>query len=210
MTLILRVFLSLSIIGIFPIGKTSTTHGAEILTASVIAPIVLPIAKDVLTEVAGTTKAAVVALSKKKNRCSLCNKAFFCKTRHAFSMCKSDCTEVHQIGGYELRIRFGEGWSLAACVKKGVAAGLQTFEGKGNIKSIAVYSQKDLNYLQELIALQMAARMIVDTDGKNIRPQDLEEMGISRQEAVDESIETVNTITASIQRALKSGMFGNQ
>lgn len=202
-----RLLVVLSMLGLLPTGPA---QGAEVLAASALAPIIIPIAKDVLKEVGKGTKAAVIALSKKKNRCKACNSAFTCKMKHAFSVCKSQCTEVRQVGGYELRIRFGEGWSLAECVKKGVGAGHQTARGKGNVKSIAIYSQEDLDYIQGLIAMSMVAHKIADTDGKSITRDELESMEMTREEAVDEANETINTITAAIVKGLKSGRFGNQ
>lgn len=205
-----RLFLTLSILGTLFLGNSRCVQGVEAVAASVIAPIVLPIAKDLLGEIASGAKKGVISLSKKKNQCKFCNFGLKCKAGPFFSACKSNCTVFQQVGGYELRIRFGEGWSLDECVRKGVRAQLQTPQGKGDTKSIALYSQQDLDYLLELIALKMAAHKIVDTAGKSIKPDELKKLETTREVAVLEAKETIETITQSIDEAVKSGRFGNQ
>lgn len=209
MTILPRLLLAFNLMSA-PWGTSGSAQSAELLTASVIAPIVTPIAKEILSTLTQEAKKGAVALSSKKTQCKLCNFGLKCKEKHLFSVCKSRCTAFHQIGGYELRIRFGEEWSLTECVTKGVRAQLQSPQGKGNTKSIAIYSQKDLDHLLELIAIKMAAHSIVDTGGKNISPKDLTNQGITRTQAVDEAQETIDTIAKSIDEAVRSGRFGNQ
>jgi|GEM_PF-3417374 len=133
-----------------------------------------------------------------------------CLGPHILSSCKQTCQKIENLGGYELRIRFGTNWSLAKCVKKGVDAGHQTPQGKGNPKSIALYSQKDLDDLLELIKIQMAARKVINTKGAVLKANDLKKLGKTVDQVIKESEELVTHIDASIKKNVEDGVYGNQ
>jgi hypothetical protein len=140
----------------------------------------------------------------------------YCKADKGLSTCKAFCQETYQVGGYELRIRFRvkkdgkEDWSLAACVKHGVQGGTKTSQGKANAKSIALYSQKDFESVLKLIALQMAARDVVNSKGAKLTDDGLKTRRMSREKAVKEAEELVKHIEGSIEHNVTNGLYGNQ
>lgn len=140
----------------------------------------------------------------------------YCMSEFARSKCKGGCQSIYQVGGYELRIRFklkkdgGEDWSLAACVRHGVSDGKQTSAGKGNTKSIAIYSQKDYESVLRLISMKMAARGVVDSKGSKLKEEELKKKGLTREEAVKEAGELETHIRDAIEKNVKEGLYGNQ
>ncbi len=100
---------------------------------------------------------------------------------------KGVCQKIKQVGGYELKIRFGKDWDLLKCVRHRVRSGKNSPQGKGNAKSIAVYSQTDLDDLLSLIALQMAARQIIDTNARVLKPEELSKEQPDRETVVNEA-----------------------
>ena len=177
-------------------------------------PLLEPIAKK--TVVAGIDHVKGIATGKKCLIGCTAVGSLYCKTERGLSLCKAACQEKYQVGGYELRIRYRidtnekEKWSLTTCVSHGVQGGEKTKEGKGNTKSIAVYSHKDFKSLLNLISLQMAAREVIDTRGSELKEEDLKEKGISREEAVKDASELVEHISASIKKNVQDGIYGNQ
>jgi len=140
----------------------------------------------------------------------------YCKAEKGLSTCKAFCQEIYQVRGYELRIRFRvkkngkEDWSLSDCVRHGVEGGAKTSAGKGNAKSIALYSQKDFESLLRLISLQMAARDVVNSKGAKLTEEGLKTKGMSREKAIQEAGELVKHIDTSIEQNVKDGIYGNQ
>ena len=65
-----------------------------------------------------------------------------CKTASGLSLCKAVCQKIKQVGGYELKIRFGKDWDLLKCVRHRVRSEKNSPQGKGNAKSIAVYTKR--------------------------------------------------------------------
>ncbi|MCE3230679.1 MAG: hypothetical protein K0R52_607 [Alphaproteobacteria bacterium] len=226
---------------------TASTASAFVLTgtaagvAGVLLPIVEPIAKDAIKGVAQEIQ-GVITGKKCPRVCT--GMALPCKKAAGLSFCKAWCQKIRQVGGYELKIRFGgmpdrqaksdafassapqkladrkkgmrsnpsgdKEWSLASCVRHRVRAGKNTPQGKGNLKSIAVYSQEDLNDLLSLIALQMAARQIVNTQGRGLSPEGLKLIKAKPEEVVKEAEELEKRITASITKNLADNIYGNQ
>lgn len=133
-----------------------------------------------------------------------------CMGPHILSSCKQICQKIENVGGYELRIRFGKDWSLIKCIRKGIKMGHQTSQGKGNPKSIAIYSQKDLDDLLSLIAVQMAARHTVQTKASGISDKTLAEQGTTREKMLQESAELVDHVEVSIKKNVEDGIYGNQ
>ncbi|OJW51172.1 MAG: hypothetical protein BGO67_12680 [Alphaproteobacteria bacterium 41-28] len=202
---------------------TASPAKAEPFTIAAVGAFLIPILKPIAEETVGkATKAIIDAtakLGKKSTQCSLCNLPGACSTGSALSLCKARCQEVVQMGGYEIRIRFGEGWgSLAGCLKKGVAAGLQAPSGKNNKLSIAVYSQFDLDQLTELIRSKVAAEQIVSSAGsvalKEIKKEypdaSREQIQALVQRTVKESKVAAEKIRAGIEHNVITGVYGNQ
>ena len=133
-----------------------------------------------------------------------------CMTKPGFSGCKQACQKIETLSGYELRIRFGKDWSLAKCIKKGITKQYQTPQGKGDPKSIALYSQRDLDGLLDLLKVQMAARKVIDTNGSVLKARDLQKLGKTAEQAVEESKELVEHIDQSIKKNVENGVYGNQ
>lgn len=185
--------------------------GATVAVAAGIAvpliPLIEPLAEKAI-------KATVSELKKIKiGKCPPnCRKGLpiSCGTKHAFSACKKLCQKIEQIGRYEIRVRFEEDWSLAECVRKRVNKGKTTPQGKGNTKSIAVYSQKDLDSLLNLIALRMGAREVVDSNGALLDNNELEKKGITRKKAVQDAKKLIQHIEESIENNVTNGEYGNQ
>ena len=171
-------------------------------------PIIKPIADEAIVDTIKHLKAVISGAT-----CPVTcrgSSALFCRSNRLFKICKQSCQKIDSIGGYELRIRFGKNWSLAKCVRRGIMSENQTPQGRGNLKSIAIYSQEDLDALLKLISLQMAARHIVDTNGSELTPNDLETQKLSRGEAVESSKSLITHIDTSIKENVKSGVYGNQ
>jgi len=133
-----------------------------------------------------------------------------CKTASGLSLCKGVCQKIKQVGGYELKIRFGKDWDLLKCVRHRVRSGKNSPQGKGNAKSIAVYSQTDLDDLLSLIALQMAARQIIDTKAQGLKNEELSAAETDRETVVNEAKDLVEHVTKSIETKLATGLYGNQ
>jgi len=194
---------------------------AEPFTIAAVGTFLLTILKPIAAETVGkATKAMIDAtakLGKKSTQCSTCNLPGACSTKSVLSLCKARCQEVVQMGGYEIRLRFGEGWgSLAGCVKKGVAAGLQAPSGKNNTRSIAIYSQYDFDLLKELIGYKVAAEQVVSSAGaaladsaeiKEAPPEKRKEL---IQKVVNQSKAAVEQIKAGITHNVVTGVYGNQ
>ncbi|WP_010299260.1 hypothetical protein [Candidatus Odyssella thessalonicensis] len=227
------------------------THAVEALIAGAIGPVVIPIARDVLREARSSAGSALRFLAAKKTRCKLCNSGSVCRSKMRASVCKSMCTRIIQVGGQEIRIRFGEGdeWNLAECVRKAVQAGNQDSYGNrimqdgktpvtpmvdqnGNPlndgrtvkmkqgrkgqwiedKSIAVYSQADLNYLLRLLAIRTAAEEIVNTNASRLTStaiRSLRANQVTKQELIAEAQETIKNVNDAIERQ-RFTRFGNQ
>lgn len=189
-------------------------EGLALGSAKGLLVILEPIAKK--TVVAGIDHVKGIATGRKCLIGCTAVGSLYCKSKKGLSICKAACQEKYQVGGYELRIRYRidenekEKWSLTTCVGHGVHGGWKTKEGKGNAKSIAVYSHKDFKSLLELISLQMAARNVVDTRGSELKENDLKEKGMSREEAVNDASELVEHISASIEKNVQEGIYGNQ
>jgi hypothetical protein len=207
--------------------------------AGVLLPIVEPIAKDAIKGVAEEIQGVIIG---KKCPRGCTGMALPCKTASGLSFCKAWCQKIRQVGGYELKIRFGgmpdrkgksdalapsapqklgdrkkgvysnpggdKEWSLVSCVRHRVRSKKNTPQGKGNLKSIAVYSQEDLDNLLSLIALQMAARQIIDTNGEGLSPKELE--NTNPEEVVKKAENLEKRITDSIAKNLAEGKYGNQ
>lgn len=139
----------------------------------------------------------------------------YCHAEKGRSTCKAVCQKIQNIGPYTLRIRFGvddnnkEKWSLAACVRHGIPDNAtveerkKLMEGKKIPNSIAIYSKVDLDRVLELIKYQMAAQTIIDTGGRNIKQQQLNEAKShggpeTREKAVTEAKELVKSISDSL------------
>jgi hypothetical protein len=195
-------------------GAASSMEGLALGVAQGLVPLLEPIVQE--TVVDGIKHLKGIATGQK---CLLgCRTlgAPYCKADKGLSTCKSFCQEIYQVGGYELRIRFRvkkdgqEDWSLANCVRQGVQGGTKTSAGKGNAKSIALYSQKDFESVLRLISLQMAARNVMDSKGAKLKEEDLKTKGMSREEAVKEAGELIKHIDESIQKNVKENIYGNQ
>lgn len=189
-------------------------EGLAVGSAKGLLVVLEPIAKK--TVVAGIDHVKGITTGKKCLIGCTALGSLYCKSKKGLSLCKAACQEKYQIGGYELRIRYRidenekEKWSLTTCVGHGVQGGEKTKEGKGDTKSIAVYSHKDFKSLLELISLQMAARTVVDSRGSELKENDLKEKGISREEAVNDATQLVEHISASIEKNVREGIYGNQ
>lgn len=196
----------------------ATSASAFVLSGAAVAgvavtllPIIQPIAETLIGKVANEIQEAVKDNGNQHTCFSRCkNPLLICQSKKLLSACKSQCQTMEQVGGYKLRIRFGKDWSLVKCVGQGVGAGKQTKQGKGDPKSIAVYSQKDLDSLLNLIAMQMAARHIVDTQGRELKDRDLKKANKTREAVVKESQELVAHIDASIAKNVADGLYGDQ
>jgi hypothetical protein len=195
-------------------GVASSMEGLALGAAQGLLPLLEPIVQE--TVVDGIKHLKGVATGKK---CALgCRElgAPYCKSETFMSACKGGCQSIYQVGGYELRIRFKvkengkEDWSLANCVRQGVQGGKKTSAGKGNARSIAVYSQKDYESLLKLVALQMAARDVVDSKGTKLTEEGLKTKGMSRIKAIEEADELIKHTQASIEKNVKDGVYGNQ
>jgi hypothetical protein len=195
-------------------GAASSMEGLALGVTKGLMPLLEPIAKK--TVVAGIDHVKGIATGKKCLIGCTAVGSLYCKTERGLSLCKAACQEKYQVGGYELRIRYRidtnekEKWSLTTCVSHGVQGGEKTRDGKGNTKSIAVYSHKDFKSLLNLISLQMAAREVIDTRGSELKEEDLKEKGISREVAVKDASELVEHISASIKKNVQDGIYGNQ
>lgn len=142
LSFIKRLSLVICLFGIAP--QHTTSHAAETLIAMAAAPLV----KEFLGEFRKDARTALSYITAKKTRCKACNVGAVCKSARRASICKGMCTDVIQIGGQEIRIRFGEGWTLAGCVKKAVEAGLQDRYGnkiERDDKQAAPYSDLTQN-----------------------------------------------------------------
>ena len=214
-------------------SKKAQSQMDPITAIANVAPALAPVVQDVFHTYLDIGKSAVKKLTSKKLRCNFCNKGFTCKIRPSFSMCKSMCQEVQQIGGYELRIRFGgegstgsinvddtdsntdtqvsENWSIADCVRKGVQRGIQTSAGRGNTKSIAIYSMSDLRYLLKLLSYIEAAELQIASRGKGLLDEDGKQL---TGDALDRELSRVKEIPQQINNIIRQqvsdGRFGNQ
>lgn len=129
-----------------------------------------------------------------------------------------------ELNGYKLRIRFGKDWSLSACLDQGLEAKKQIAEGKGNPKSIAVYSEAQLKQLLSLIALQSRSHYIVSTGAEHFELKELKkESKIKSKKEINElnpeEMKKIVTDSAailekkieeSIEADVKKGHYGPQ
>ncbi|MGI4851833.1 MAG: hypothetical protein ACRYGR_07825 [Janthinobacterium lividum] len=206
--------------------------------ASTVGPMLMPIVKEESKAITLAIISGVKKLSDKSTRCKvLCNGVgplTPCKTPTGVSACKAMCQEIMQVGGYEIKLRFWDKGSITNCLKAAVKAGLQTSDGKGNTKSISVYSQEDLNLLIELISyINAAEKVIISKGGKldiKVTTKEIDDelkrgvydQKLSRQEitqliknaksinALNNAIEVKSHAEAQIIELIKSGRFGNQ
>ncbi len=195
-------------------GAASSMEGLALGVAQGLVPLLEPIVQE--TVVVGIKHLKGIATGQK---CLLgCRTlgAPYCKAEKGLSTCKSFCQEIYQIGGYELRIRFRvkengkEDWSLADCVRQGVQGGKKTNVGKGNAKSIALYSQKDFESVLKLISLRMAAKDVVDSQGAKLTEEGLKTKSMSREKAIKEAGDLIKHIDTSIEKNVTEGIYGNQ
>ena len=195
----------------------SAAHSMEGLALGVaqgLVPLLEPIVQE--TVVDGIKHLKGIATGQKCLMGCRLGGGIYCKADKGLSTCKAFCQEIYQVGGYELRIRFRvkengkEDWSLADCVRQGVQGKKKTSAGKGNTKSIALYSQKDFESVLKLISLQMAARDVVDSQGAKLTEEGLKIKGLSREKAIKEAGDLVKHIDASIEKNVTEGIYGNQ
>jgi hypothetical protein len=191
----------------------SSMEGLALGAAQGLLPLLEPIVQE--TVVDGIKHLKKVATGQ---TCPLgCRKGggLYCKAEKGLSTCKAVCQKISQVGGYELRIRFsvnkdGElDWSLADCVRQGIQDGTKTSVGKGKTKSIALYSLEDYKSVLKLISLQMAARDVINSQGK-LTEEVLKTKGMSREKAIKEAGDLIKHIEASIEQNVKEGIYGNQ
>lgn len=195
-------------------SAVSSMEGIALGVAQGLVPLLEPIVQETVVDGIKHLKGIVTG-----KKCALgCRElgAPYCKSETFMSACKGGCQSIYQVGGYELRIRFKvkkdgkEDWSLANCVRQGVQGGTKTSAGKGNTKSIALYSLKDFESLLKLISLQMAARDVINSKGAKLTEDGLKTKGMSRDKAIQEAGELVKHIEASIEQNVIDGIYGNQ
>ena len=192
----------------------SSMEGLALGVAQGLVPLLEPIVQETVVDGIKHLKGIVTG-----KKCALgCRElgAPYCKSETFMSACKGGCQSIYQVGGYELRIRFKvkeygtEDWSLANCVRQGVQGGKKTSAGKGNAKSIALYSQKDFESVLKLISLQMAARDVISSKGAKLTEEGLKTKGMSREKAIKEADDLVTHIDKAIEKNVKEGIYGNQ
>ena len=218
---------------------TSNHHlrSSSLLTNS-IDPMLMPIVKEESKAITLTIINSIKELAKKSTRCEvLCNGTgplTVCKTKTGLSTCKAICQETKQIGGYEIKLRYWDKGSITNCLKAAVKSGLQTADGKANTRSIAIYSQEDLNLLIELISYITAAEKVITSKGSKLDIKvDTKEIDDARQHgtysgkasnqeiarlikddkskhAFDNAVEVKKHAEAQIVELVKTGRFGNQ
>lgn len=184
------------------------TGTALTMAAASFSPIVKRIAEEAIGSVASEIQGVITG-----TKCPVgCRGpvALPCKTASGLSVCKAVCQKIKQVGGYELKIRFGKDWDLLKCVRHRVRSGKNSPQGKGNLKSIAVYSQTDLDDLLSLIALQMAARQIIDTKAQGLKDEELSAAETDRETVLNEAKDLVEHVTESIEKNLAAGLYGYQ
>lgn len=180
---------------------------SAVLAAASLSPIVTRIAEEAISSAATEIQGVITG-----TKCPVgCRGpvALPCKTASGLSVCKAVCQKIKQVGGYELKIRFGKDWDLLKCVRHRVRSGKNSPQGKGNLKSIAVYSQTDLDDLLSLIALQMAARQIIDTNAQGLK-EELSAAETDRETFLNEAKDLVEHVTESIKNNLAAGHYGYQ
>jgi len=189
------------------------TGAAVAAAGAVLVPILAPIAEKLISEVADEIRSSANGEESCFSTCS--NPLVICTSSKLLSYCKAKCQKIKRVDSYELKIRFGKNksgqeWNLIKCVRQGVTSGKKTKQGKGNPKSIAVYSQESLDDLLSLIGMQRAARQIVDTQGKALTDRDLRKAKKTREAIVQESQALIAHIDASIAKNVADGIYGDQ
>lgn len=142
--------------------------GAGITVAT---PIIIAVATPLLVGVKNGISATVRSLTGSKLKCSICNAAGCSTLEKTFEFCKSSCQAKTTAAGFELKIRYADDWSVASCVAKGNAKYKNTQTGPGiqqsmtSLNSIAIYSDQDLQWIEQMIAALQAADQIIDAGG---------------------------------------------
>lgn len=142
--------------------------GAGITVAT---PIIIAVATPLIAGTGKVLKSAVDGMIGKKLKCNICNGLACSLSNTTFEMCKSTCQVKTTAAGFELKVRYAPDWSVAACVAKGNEKYKKTKTGPGmqqvmsDLNSIAIYSDQDRQWLEQMIGALQAADQIIDAGG---------------------------------------------